>query len=139
MRIALILMLLLSACQFRYGQYNSAYAEKCISEWKYIDIMLADSVKVLLFSPKHQVDLSVFPNFLIGVNNMGDTIGCVDRGFTGDLKKGQIVIVEHGNWSPLQKEYLIRSETGSKDKKINRLFCSVKTVYYVKIRTNGNE
>ena len=96
------------------------------------------SIIVLHHDPKGYYDMVTWPNLLIGINSKGDTIGIVEYGTELQINRNDTI-----TFSPKQiKETILEPSafirkpvmSVSKKAKINDLYCSVKVIYYGKLK-----
>jgi hypothetical protein len=105
----------------------------CRKKWVYKDLENELQVKVLLFDKMYSYDLLTFPNFIIGTTIAGDTIGILDNEYNGTVKKGENITILAEKWR-INKSEREPVYTVYPQKKYNDILCSVKILYYGKIK-----
>ncbi len=110
--------------------------EECRSKWIHKDLPKEQQITVLLFTPKSNRDIYSYPNFLIGVTEIKDTIAFIDKHFEGEIRVGVRIKLLPFQWSEAEKTINKPIFTVHKKSKENDLYCIVKTVYYGKIEIN---
>jgi len=142
--IGFILVLFFSfstGCTF-YSKYPSEVEVKrlieCQKRWRYKDLDKDQEITVLLFQGKSNFDIYTYPNLIIGVTALNDTVGILDKDFSEPLISGDRITLTADNWSEREKEILKPLFTVHKNSIENDLFCKVSTVFYGKIsKTKG--
>jgi hypothetical protein len=136
----LILILCVSGCKLhlrhskKYWDAEKQKIETCRDRWKFIDLAETIELKVLLFNKKSQYDLSVFPNFVIGVTANSDTIGIVDNEFSGIVKQNEKISVSPALWTEEDKQLYFPAFTIYPNSNDNDLHCSIKKIFYGQIK-----
>jgi hypothetical protein len=105
----------------------------CRKNWIYKDLENDLQVKVLLFDKMYSYDLLTFPNFIIGTTISGDTIGILDNEYKSIVKKGENITILAEKWRDNKNEREPVFHVYPQ-KKYNDILCSVKRVYYGKIK-----
>ncbi len=134
--IGLCILILLNTCMVNrqaYWKTERNKVDSCYVSWQYEDLSVEVQLKVLLFNQKYRHDLHLYPNLIIGVTSNGDTIGIMDRPYSGSLKSGDQVIVLPTFWTAKEKELPSPSYVIHKRSTENDLYCVIDTVYYGKI------
>ncbi|MDO1451566.1 hypothetical protein Q0590_35165 [Rhodocytophaga aerolata] len=135
-----IILLMSISCRGVHYQSVKDLAEKerveaCWNNWKVESTSDTLHLKLLMQDQKGRHGFVRWPNFFIGLDAMGDTIGIVEYNTTFIYKRGDTI-----QFKPSAKkqspEALVDSEMDypilrvSKKKKENDLYCSVKRIYY---------
>lgn len=114
------------------------YVQSCREQWVYNDLKKETTVVVIYASLKSAHNLW-HPNFVIGHNSQGDTIGLIDYDFMGDINLGDTLSFLPGK-SRLDTAAGIMSGpwhwplmSVTPKRKYNKILCSVKNVYYAEI------
>lgn len=108
----------------------------CYQKWELIDLSSDIEIKTLDFSPQTKYHWTRSANLLIGVNLSSpnkDTIGILDKEFTGKINKNVLIKISSGIWSDEDKKRYIVPHGFNSNYKDYILMCSVKKVYYGKI------
>ena len=121
-------------CSKKYWDAEKQKVETYRDRWKFIDLTETIELKVLLFNKKRHYDLSVFPNFVIGVTANSDTIGIVDKEFSGILNQNEKISVSPALWTEEDKQLYFPALTIYPNSNDNNLHCSVKKIFYGKIK-----
>ena len=110
--------------------------EACRKHWSFQDLADTTELKILLFDKKGRYDMSSWPNFFIGVDFKGDTIGIIDNFSTVRYKKGMVLtFVPHDYGDNIEKALTLHPVFAThKKKEENRLYCSINKVYYGKLK-----
>ncbi len=111
--------------------------ESCRKDWTFQNLHDTLEISLLLEDRKGSYDMASWPNFFIGINPSGDTLGIVDNNCEKIFKKRDII-----RFFPANRDTSISNalDSGwdepvfkvSKNSKENNLYCSVKIVYYGK-------
>jgi len=117
-----------------YWQTEKEKVSTCYNTWKYEDLQKIESITVLLYNAKENRDLYSYPNFIIGKTPKGDTIAVMDKSFEGNLKQGDKITIEPNLWTEAEKEIKKPLLTVHKKSKENKLYCSIKKVFYGRIK-----
>jgi hypothetical protein len=117
-----------------YWKKEKEKVSNCRKTWKYADLEKTESITVLLYNAKMRFHLFSFPNFIIGENQKGDTIAVMDRHFEGKLKQGDKITIEPYLWTETEKNIIKPLFTVHKKSKENNLYCSIKKVFYGRIK-----
>jgi hypothetical protein len=107
----------------------------CKKQWVYHNLTDTTELKVLLFNKKGRYHLSSWPNFLIGINSKGDTIGVIDGLSNEDFNNGITVRFTPHNYGDDIDKVLNHHPTlvvHKRDEK-NKLYCSINRVFYGKV------
>ena len=130
---SLFFSLSLLACSVKsksYWNIEKEKVQKCRDEWSYKDLEKEIVIRVLLYNSKKNLDISSFPNFVIGVTNSMDTIAIMDKDFEGTINRGSSITVSPLLWTDIEKEIMKPMFTVYPKSKENDLYCSVKIIYY---------
>lgn len=117
-----------------HWQTNKEEVSNCYNSWKYEDLKKTELLTVLLYNAMSNRDIYSYPNFVIGVNKAGDTLAVMDKSFEGEIKIGEQVTIEPFEWTEPEKKIKKPLLTICKKSKENKLYCSVKTVFYGSIK-----
>lgn len=114
----------------KYSKLNN-----CKKQWVYHDLTDTTELKVLLFNKKGRYHLSSWPNFFIGINSKGDTIGVIDGFSNEDFKNGITVkFTPHNYGDDIDKALNHHPKlTVHKKEEKNKLYCSINRVFYGKV------
>lgn len=137
----LVIQSVFYSCSLRSSSYWESETKKmrdCQASWRFIDLDKAQEVTVLLFQGKSRFHLYAYPNLIIGVTSLNDTIGILDKDFSEPLISGDRILLTAQNWSEKEKDILKPLFTLYNSSVENDLYCKVSTVFYGKItRTKG--
>lgn len=139
-----ILLCLVSCQTFRRPDYKKdnqeefaafkAKYEHCYGKWIYKDLPYPMKIYVLRFDEKSRYDLTQSPNFIAGVNEKGDTIGILDLNYEKTIKLNSSIIADTSKWTDNEKEFYQPYFSLYFKHSDNELTCSIKTIYFGKIR-----
>lgn len=135
-RIAIIIFLsslMLTGCICHSKKCQQAEFEKvenCRKAWVYLNLKEMTSIKVLHFQKSTNVCMQFFPNFIIGVNADSDTIGIVELGYKGTLRKNEIISVIPSEIDDIQQSLNMPVLFTFKKPKDNNLLCAINKIYY---------
>ena len=148
MKLRLNILLIISICFF--GCNSSSYLSKkenvekekvtqCRKNWNFKPLVSETPIEILLHDKKGRHDLVSWPNFFIGIDSKGDTIGVIEYESELDYKKGDIVVFFPGQRKNSISEQLDSEMdepvfTVRKKSKENDLYCSVELIYYGKLK-----
>jgi len=113
----------------KYWDTEKQKMEICRKSWKFMDLTEKIELKVLLFNKKRQFDLSVFPNFVIGVTANSDTIGIIDKDFSGIINRNEKTTVSPAMWTEEEMQLYVPSFSVYPNSNDNDLHCSVKKIF----------
>ena len=110
--------------------------ERCRDKWKYGSFKGILKIRLLRLEPKGRYDLTTWPNFFIGIDSLGDTVGVIEYYTDRKCEMGEII-----NFSPSKKKQPISEELQSFEQDIpvfhvnkkpedNDLYCAIKIIYY---------
>lgn len=108
---------------------SDEHMTKCRKLWKYQTAMDTFEIKVLQFSPSGHYSLAMWPNFVIGVAQVGDTVGLVDYNFKGELIEGTRLSFGPAEWSDVHLEHKYPAYRIFRKKELTNLNCAVSIVY----------
>jgi len=142
MRRQIIFLLLLTSCNGLTKTRQLDYAkekervENCRRGWTLLDLTEATSIKLLLQDEKGRYHMSSWPNFYIGIDNKGDTIGLVENISEIKFKPGTVLTFSEyeGQKDFSRALYMHPILKVSKRTKDNDLYCSVNRVYYARLK-----
>lgn len=106
------------------------YVGDCRDRWQRIAMVDTQAMVVIYAQNGFRFDQEVYPNFLIGTVANGDTIGFVDLDWPTDSSLSDTLWLVPGDWSPQRMAEYTPAHQVFADKKINSLYCGVKTLYY---------
>lgn len=148
MRMRLNIVLIISICFFgcksssSLSKKENSEKEKvtqCRENWKFKSLDSETSIEILLHDKKGRYGLVSWPNFFIGIDSKGDTIGVIEYESDLEYKKGEMV-----TFLPSQRKDSISEQLDSemdepvftvrKKSKENDLYCSVEPIYYGEIK-----
>ena len=142
--IVLIIILCLFGCASSSHLSKNVNREKqkieqCRKNWVFKSLDKELSINVLLYDKKGRYDLVSWPNFFIGIDTQGDTIGVIEYETDLEYRKGDIV-----TFLPSQRKSSISDQLDSKmdepvfkvrkKAKENDLYCAVELIYYGKLK-----
>ena len=131
-----ILLCSLGACHVRskaYWHREKIRLTTCEDKWEYKKLASEIKVKVLDFDSSFIFDISYFPPFVIGVTEIGDTIGAISHNNSGinkAVKVGNWIKFTPAKWDEEDIQRIKPVFSISPHKKDNDLKCRVKTIYY---------
>lgn len=104
--VFLVSTLLGMSCSSKKLPYNEAdqIIESCRDNWYFIELKDSVSVTVILFQEWYPQSLILNPAFIVGVTELGDTVGAIDGTFKGNLKIGDFIMLTPAA-SPLDDEF----------------------------------
>lgn len=112
--------------------------EKCRNNWEYKTSENLIEITIIEFQKKSYYTSNSFPNFFIGTTSNKDTIGILEYDTNRIFKKGDVVKFEP---EPKRNQFNGRGSlrdypiyTVSEKPKENNLLCSIKTIFYGKIK-----
>ena len=150
MTLRLNIILFFSICLLGLGCKSSSFmskndnaekekVEQCRKNWNYKSLDKEITIKVLIHDKKGRYDLVSWPNFFIGINTKGDTIGVIEYETELEYKKGDLI-----TFLPSQRKNSISEQLDSemdepvftvrKKSRGNDLYCSVDLIYYGKLK-----
>lgn len=119
--------------QYVKDSINLATLLDCYDKYLYIDLEKEIlNTRILFVSYKHGIDLTLYPNFFICVTQNHDTIGLIDREFSGQVLIGELASIKPAQWNDGEKEFG-RPPLFFKENLID-LYCKVKIVYRGKLQ-----
>jgi hypothetical protein len=110
--------------------------EDCRNNWMYEDLKDTITIRLLLLDKKGRYDIVSWPNLFIGITNDNDTIGLIDDFSTKDFKINSLltfVPYDYGIEIGKSKDGLTPVFTVHKKDKENKLYCSIKSLFYGKL------
>jgi hypothetical protein len=109
--------------------------ENCRRSWVLLDLTEPTTIELLLQDEKGRYHMSSWPNFYIGIDNIGDTIGLVEHISETRFKPGTILsFSEYEGHEDLSRVLTMTPALKiSKKTKDNDLYCAVDKVYYAKL------
>ncbi|WP_163718787.1 hypothetical protein [Mangrovibacterium lignilyticum] len=115
---------------------DTDFVKNCREDWTYSDLKDTISIRLLLHDKKGRYDLVSWPNLFIGITNQNDTIGLIDNFTTIEYKvNSKLTFVPYDYGTEIEKAlggYAPVFTVHRKDKE-NRLYCSIKSLYYCKL------
>ncbi len=150
MELRLNLFIILISTTFLFGCKSSSSlsekesaekirVEQCRKSWNYDSLQNETSIKVLFQDKKGRYDLVTWPNFFIGIDLVGDTIGIIEYDTELEFKKGRLV-----TFLPAKRKSSISEILDSemdepvfrvrKKASENDLYCAVSMIYYGKLK-----
>lgn len=112
------------------------FVESCRQNWSYLDLKDTVTIRLLMQDKKGRYDLVSWPNLFIGVTNQNDTIGLIDNFTTKEYQiNSSLTFAPHNYGTDIEKVlggYTPVFTVHKKDKE-NRLYCSIKTLFYCKL------
>lgn len=106
----------------------------CRENWRFEDLPEdKKDVKVLLFENKSEYSIHSFATFVICVHE-DDTFSIIDKDYYHNvIKNGSLINLKVHKWTDREKEIYKPIFFFSKDTLVNKLFCSVKVVFWGRI------
>ena len=137
--ILIIFVLIFSSCRMLkkvgYQADDTTYIESCRKEWTFNELKDTITIRLIMHDQKGRYDTSTWPNFFIGITNQQDTIGLIDDFTLKSYKKNELLSfapyfygTEHTEPFGLDPVFTIH-----RNNKKNKLYCSVKKIYYGKL------
>lgn len=116
----------------RWAERN-ARMEQCRARWTHELQKDTAMVRVIYFQATFPFDLVVFPNFIIGTDAKGDTIGLVDRETPAATELADTIRFVPSEWTPAEMDSIRPAYQVFERKELNALYCAVKRVYHGRI------
>ena len=137
----IIYLLLLTNCNSLTRTKSIDYAiekervENCRRKWTFVDISDTLTIKLITHEEKGRYHMSSWPNFYIGIDTKGDTIGVVENISNQRFKKGALIKFSsyEGEKDISRVLYMYPILRVAKKPKENDIYCSVEKVFYAKI------
>jgi len=136
--IILVLFLIEGCCSTHsnYSNSNRRESERNTESNNHLSLQELKTrleIRILAFGPSSGSCLTHYSNFVIGINDQGDTLGFVDKDFSGNLLENEIISFSPSNWSQLDKINYGSLNSNIYAKRMQDILCSIKNVYFGKI------
>ena len=119
-----------TATREKRWEQRQVYVQDCRDRWQRSAPVDTVPLTVIYAQAGFRFDLEVLPNFLIGTTPNGDTVGMVDLLWPPDsLFADTMVLVPHP-WTPAEMTAISPAHQVFSDRRINRLYCGVRQLYY---------
>jgi len=137
LRGLIIIYLGSSGCSSRYKSMRAELIHNrlasCVNKWEYKDLKDTLIISGWYFFSHANIDLNIFPNFLIGKAENGSYVGVIDKEFNGQIRVGDNATIVPYKWDSIDKMRMKPPFIFWEKRKERSIVCKIRTIYYGRI------